>query len=443
MAAKRLRLKQLRGIAGLVLAAPLLAQCTMGDFDSLREIRAPMTVNQQGEPVPVNGQMTGQMTGRMPGQVYEQPLPAAGGANIYSAPVRAAGQAQGESFGSGPVKVALLLPLSGDQGLGAVGMSMANGARLAVDYIAANANIADNITVTLHDTGGSAGQAAQEASAAIGAGASIILGPLRADEVTAVGSVARAAGVPVIAFSNNPDAAGPGVYLLSVLPGGEVRRGLGYAKAQGHRAVAALFPTSAYGQVEQAAFTQAMGGLGLTPQAVNSFGSDAEMQRLVGKLAPRLKSGAIDTLFLPDRASAPRIAAALEAAGVSTQHLLIVGSADWQGDGAILAAPLLDGAVYPAVDPAGLDAIRPAYGARFGGSPHPLTTLAYTATILANTSLLSKATPQYDRGKLTGPAGFNGRDGLFRFHPDGQSDYALVMEKVTPGGAVTVDGAKL
>ena len=44
---------------------------------------------------------------------------------------------------------------------------------------------------------------------------------------------------------------------------------------------------------------------------------------------------------------------------------------------------------------------------------------------------------------LTNPAGFSGRDGVFRLLPNGHSDYALVMKKVAAGGAVVVDGPKL
>ena len=79
----------------------------------------------------------------------------------------------------------------------------------------------------------------------------------------------------------------------------------------------------------------------------------------------------------------------------------------------------------------------------------PRTTItSYTlepvsATILSNASSLSLATPKYDRAQLTLAGGFNGRDGVFRFLQDGRSEYALVIKKVSVGGAQLVDGAKL
>ena len=350
---------------------------------------------------------------------------------------------QGQSFGSGPVQVAMLLPLSGDPSLTPIGTSMRNGAQLAMEFVGSSPSMKDNITLTIKDTGTTAQGAAQAATDAVTNGASLILGPLRSDQVGAVAGVARPAGIPVIAFSNNPGAAQPGVYLLNVLPGSETHRTLGYAKAQGRKAFAGLFPTTSAGQVQQTAFTQTASELGLRVVGLYTFGSQADAQDAVNRLLPLLTSGQVDALFLPDRASAPTIAGLLAQAKVDTADVTIIGSADWNGDPQILAAPALTGAIYPALDDAGYQAILPQYQQRFGGTPHPLVTIAYTAVVLANASTLALATPKYDSALLTSAGGFNGRDGVFRFLSDGRSQYALVIKKVQPGGAVVVDGAKL
>jgi len=361
--------------------------------------------------------------------------------NTAMTPLTPTGPSQ--QFGRGPVQVSLLLPLSGDPGLAAVGQSMANASQLAMAFIEANPNIAENTTITLRDTGGSVAGATAATSAAIAAGAKLILGPLQGDAVMAAGAVARSAGVPLIGFSNNPGAAIPGVYLLSVLPDMEMKRALDAVKAGGRRGVAGAFPGSAFGQAQQAAFRQQAMLAGFAPSAVYTFSSPAEAAQIVAQAKPLIDKGMIDTLFLPDRASAPGFAAALAQAGVSPSDVQIVGSADWQGDTTILATPGLVGAIYPAVDPAGLGAIRADYQARFGTAPHALATLAYTATILANVNTLSLANPPYGAALLTSPTGFNGRDGVFRFRSDGRSDYALAILRVAPGGAVQVEGAKL
>ena len=349
----------------------------------------------------------------------------------------------GESFGSGPVRVALLLPLSGDEALATVGMSMANAARLAMEAIEANPSIPANITVLLKDTGTTSAGATQAASLAAQEGASLILGPLRADQVTAAGAVARAAGIPVIAFSNNTGAAGPGVYLLNVLPETEVRRTLAFAKDRGRRAFAGIFPSTDFGRIQQGAFRQAAADLELNVRAASEFSSEAEAREVVAQLAPLMQQGAIDVLFLPDRATAPSFAVLLEEAGVPPGGIQIVGSADWNGDAAVSSTPYLTGAIYPAVDENGFATLLPEYQTRFGHRPHPFATIGYTAITLANASSLALATPRYDRAQLTVRNGFSGRDGAFRFYADGRSDYALTIKQVTLGGATLLEGPRL
>jgi len=351
--------------------------------------------------------------------------------------------AQGQVVGNGPVRVALLLPLTGDPSLTSVGTSMANGAQLAMDFIAGNAAMHDNITLVIKDTGTSAAGAAQQASQAVQEGASLILGPLRADQVTAAGSAARSAGLTLIGFSNNSGAAQPGVFLLNVLPESEVKRSLGYAKSIGRKAFAGIFPNTDFGRIQQGAFTQAAADLGLRVVATYNFGSEAEARGVVTQIAPTLLAGQVDALFLPDRSTAPSFGVLLEQANVPAGGIQLIGSADWNGDPKILATPYLAGAIYPAVDDAGYRALLPQYQQRFGGTPHPFVTLAFTAVILANVSSLSMGTPRYDRTLLTAPGGFTGRDGVFRFLQDGRSQYALVIKKIGVGGAQVVDGAKI
>lgn len=357
------------------------------------------------------------------------------------APILPAGPVQ--SFGRGPVQVALLLPLSGDPGLAGVGQSLANASRLAISFIEANPNIAENITIGLRDTGGTVAGATAAASAAVTAGAKLILGPLKADEVTAVGAVGRSSGVPVIGFSNNPTAASPGVYLLSVLPDMEMKRTLNWVKLQGRRGIAGAFPATPYGQAQETAFRQQAAIAGFAPNAVYTFSSAEEAQQIVNQAMDQINKGMIDTLFLPDRATAPSFGALLAQAGVTADMLQIVGSADWEGDPTIAASAQLAGAVYPAVDPAGMAAISADYQRQFGTPPHALATIAYTATILANVNTLSMANPPYNPVLMTSAQGFNGRDGVFRFLGNGKAEYALVLKKVAPGGTQIVETAGL
>ena len=359
---------------------------------------------------------------------------------VADTPMTTLPMAPSQSFGNGPVQVALLLPLS-DPNLSGAATALANGARLAMGFIEANPNIAENITVTLRDSGTGAGSASQAASAAVQAGASLILGPLAVDQVMAAGTVAKGAGIPLIGFAGDASAASPGVYLLSVLPEAQMKRSLDYLVGKGQRGFAAAFPATAYGAAQERAFRQAVAAIGLSPAAVYTYGSAAEAQGIVQQALPMLRNGYVDTLFLPDRAVAPDFGALLQQAGIS--GLQVVGSTDWDGDGRLAQMPGLTGAIYPTPDPGGLMAIAGDYQGRFGSPPPQLATLAYTAVILANVKTLSMSNPRYGAAALTTVSGFNGRDGVFRFLANGQSQYGLVIKQMGNGGASVVEGAKL
>ncbi len=347
----------------------------------------------------------------------------------------------GKTLGTGPVRVALLLPLSGDASLSAVGNSMANSAELAIAFVQANPNLGDNITISVKDTGATAAGAAQAATQAVSEGASLILGPLRADQVTAAGQVAKSAGISVIGFSNNSGVASPGVFLLNVLPETEVKRSMAYAQKIGKRAIAGIFPSTDFGRIQEGAFRQAMSELGMNAVAVYNFKTEAEARTVITQVIPLLQSGQIDTLFIPDRATAPSLANLLQEGGIAAGRVQLVGSGDWNGDPSIANTTSLAGAIFPAPDQAGLNALTTEYQAKFGTAPHPFATLAYTATILANAKSLANGTPRYDRGLLASPAGFNGRDGVFRFLPDGRSEFALSIRQVTIGGSSVAEEA--
>jgi branched-chain amino acid transport system substrate-binding protein len=365
-----------------------------------------------------------------------------GGSNAGPTPVMGAGPA--ERFGRGPVTVALILPLSGNPALSQLGTALANASRLAIGFIEANPNIGENITISLRDTGDSAAGATGAASAAIAEGAKLILGPLTAEQVTAAGSVARASGVPVIGFANNGSVAGQGVYVLNVLPETEMKRALTWLMSQGRRGPAGIFPATPYGEALAAAFrTQAI-AVGFNPSAVYTFSDVSEAPSIIGQAKPLVERGMLDALFIPDRTSAPTFASQLIQSGVRPDDVQLVGSADWANDPSLTANPALVGAVFPAVDEVGLNAIRADYQARFGSAPPQMATIAYTATILANVNTLSLATPPYSPQLLTNSSGFAGRDGLFRFNANGRSDYALVIRKIGAGGVVTTaDAAKI
>ena len=110
-----------------------------------------------------------------------------------------------------------MLPLSGRNAV--IGKAMLKAAQLALF------DFADpRFELLPLDTRGTATGAQRAAQNAIGDGARLILGPLLASSVRAVRPMARAANVPVIAFSNDSSVAGGGIYTMGFLPSSQVER---------------------------------------------------------------------------------------------------------------------------------------------------------------------------------------------------------------------------
>src|SRR6478672_6832431 len=131
--------------------------------------------------------------------------------------------------------VAVIVPLSGaDSG---VGQSIANAANLAL----ADTN-EKSLRLSSYDSA-SAGGAAAAARHALADGAGLILGPLLAEDVRAVAPIARQAGVPVIAYSNDEGVAGDGVYVMGFTPAQSVDRVIGFTHGKGMTRYSAMVPT--------------------------------------------------------------------------------------------------------------------------------------------------------------------------------------------------------
>src|SRR4051794_4058517 len=160
--------------------------------------------------------------------------------DLGAGPSTSAPPAASPTIGTGKVKVGLILPLSAGGNAGVAALSMRNAAEMAL----AEFNNPD-LQLLVKDDGGSAPGAQQAAQQVLDEGAELILGPLFAHSVGPVGQLARAKGVPVIAFSTDANVASRGVYLLSFLPESDVDRIVGYAIGEGKKAFAAAVPDNA------------------------------------------------------------------------------------------------------------------------------------------------------------------------------------------------------
>jgi branched-chain amino acid transport system substrate-binding protein len=338
----------------------------------------------------------------------------------------------GTSIGEGRVKVGLILPLSGGGNAAVAAQSMRNAAELAISEFSGA-----DIQILLKDDGGSAPGAQQAAQQAVEEGAEIILGPLFALTVGPVAQVARARGIPVIAFSTDANVAARGVSLLSFLPESDVDRIVGYAAGQGKRSFAALIPDNAYGTVAEAAFKQQVARRGGRVTALERYPFDrGQMQtpvRAVAQAAARA-----DAVFIPDGAdTVGPVVQALNANGMDTKQVQLLGTGLWE-DPQIFNNPQLEGAWYAGPDSNGYRNFFGRYRARYGQDPVRTATLAYDAVALVAALVKTQGKQRFAQEVLTNSSGFTGIDGLFRFRPDGTNQRGLAVLRVTPTGGQIV-----
>ena len=333
-------------------------------------------------------------------------------------------------IGSGPVKIALIAPLTGPHGPSMVGLSLRNAAELAV---AAFDNA--DVTVIVKDDQSSPAGARAAAQAAIAEGAELIVGPLFSANVREVGAIARTAGKPVIGFSTDASVAGRGVYLLSFQVEAYVDRIVDYAAARGKRSMAALIPNTDYGRVAEAAFLAAAARNNVQVMAVERLPSPAAAQKIASLGAQ------IDALFIPEQAEAMAgLSQALVSAGVNGKRVQILGTGVWN-DARVLKLGALQGAWFAAPENVGFAGFAASYRDKYGADPSRIATLAYDAVALSVALARQQGSERFTEQVLQGTSGFSGTDGIFRFRPDGQNERGLAVQMIRDGSTSVISPA--
>jgi branched-chain amino acid transport system substrate-binding protein len=342
----------------------------------------------------------------------------------------ASGPLVGETLGTGPVRVGMILPLTQNGGPSPIGVSMRNAAQLAI-----NDSGSSYITLMVEDDHSSADGATQAAQSELGAGAQLILGPVFANDVRTASAATKSAGRPMIAFSTDVSVAAPGVYLLSFLIQGYVDRILQYAVSSGKKSFGIMAPQNDYGNVAAQRFQDMAGNLN-AQVVVTARYSAGQMATAAQQVAA--VQGQIEALFIPEQADGmPAVAGALGSANVKTKFL---GTGVWN-DARVLKSPQMQGAWFSAPDNSGFDAFAQRYRAKFNSDPARLATLAYDAVTLAAALARNGGPDPFNQAALTNVSGFNGADGVFRFRSDGTNERGLAVMEIGDGAAKVISPA--
>lgn len=364
----------------------------------------------------------------------------------------------------GSTTVALLVPLSGPRA--EIGQALVRGAQVALDGAGAPA-------LDQRDTGGTAEGAAEAARAAIAAGAGVILGPLTSQETAAVAPIANAAGVPVLAFTNDAQRGAPGVWTLGIGPAQQIHRLAGALQAQGKTKLAALVPENEIGRAMADAMVKSAADLGLPEPKIRQYGDAGGIKNLNAMVrdlsdyanrrgpleAQRNAARASGTAEGRKRAAqiarsaippAPFDALLISETGDGLEMLTsLLAYYDIDRPAVRLLAPsaiageggrgMPAGTWYAAPDPAARAAFEQAYSARFGAPPPAIADVAFDAASIARVNIAGAGGTS--AANLARPEGYMGADGLLVLRPDGQVRRGLGIFEVQRGGPQMVEPA--
>ncbi|MFO1069170.1 MAG: penicillin-binding protein activator [Geminicoccaceae bacterium] len=349
----------------------------------------------------------------------------------------------------GPVKIGLLLPLSGDTE--AIGQDMLDAAQLALFEVAG-----DDLVLVPRDSGTSDESAVAAARELLDSGAKLLIGPLFGQATKAVSPLAAQRKVAVLSFSNDASVAGNGTFILGFRPEEQVTRIVDYARRQGLDPVAALAPDDAYGMRAVRAWRAVVSPTGETVAAPadSAFypaeGSDAsEVVRRFTRIDARA-AGSTDgtvaepppfrSLLLPDGGLRLQTVLGLLAYyDVGPANTRFLGTTRWQEDPRLRQEPALQGGWLAGPSPSDVAAFSRYFDSVYGRPAGSLAALAYDATALA--AVLVRDKRRLDPEVLTAPEGFAGKLGLFRLLPSGVSEHGLAVIEFGQGPSRVLDPA--
>ena len=356
-------------------------------------------------------------------------------------------------------RVGLLLPLSGSNA--PLGQAMLRSAQLALDLPGAP-------PLDAQDTGDAPGGAARAAQAAVGGGDGILIGPLTSADTAEASPVARAANVPMLAFTSDLAQAQPGIWVMGVTPEQQVHRLVEAAKADGRTRIAALLPDSALGNAMADALTRACADAGLAPpnlarhsdsmESINStMRGLADFENRRGAIEQKLRDAKesqdpavraqaaalaqtpippppFDALLLADTGTdLQEVISVLSYYDISASQVRIMGPGLWGAFAGKLGP--LEGAWFAAPDAQDRLGFTQRYQAKFGQAPRPLADIPYDAAALARSLAGSGG---YSAQALTRADGFAGVDGVFALMPDGHVRRGLAIFQIQPGGGARI-----
>ena len=370
--------------------------------------------------------------GGLTGSGAQNQLPPATDGSVTNIPTAA----NGEIVGTGTVRVAMLLPITGAGNPAKIAKELRNAAKMAVNDIGP-----ERIQLVIKDTKGQSGTSQDLANEAVREGASLVLGPLLSSNVSAAAGITQPANIPMVAFSTDTNVARRGVYLNSFPPQLDARRVLTYAASKGKKSILAILPEGAYGIVVEAELRRTVAATGGQVVAVGKYSPQGDASAILSSIQTAVQgvaaqAAAADAIYVPYFANiASAVVDAFDSNGVSITGKQILGSGLWYTDRSNKAN--LRGAWFAERNQAEFNAFVNRYRGIYSEEPGFNAGLGYDAVSLAIGLSGAFGTQAFTASNLENLNGFSGVTGLFRFNSQGRPERGLAVYQYT-GGTPTV-----
>lgn len=314
---------------------------------------------------------------------------------------------------AGPIKVALLVPMSGAQK--DLGQSMMVAGQMALQDLRVKA-----IQLLPRDSGETPESAKAAVQAAVNDGAKLILGPIFAEQVKVAG---RASTVPLIGFTTDWTAADGKTFVMGFLPYEQVRRVADFAAERKAMDILVVAPDSPYGR----AVARTAVDYNRLPTKMLIAQQNDTINMMIAKIRPQITPQTA-LLIAYDGVTTRRLVANLAAAQITPKTHLILGTG-LLDDPQLASAREVEGVYFASAPTAQRDRFESRYRSVAGKAPARLASLAYDATALAAVvaSEGGDAANPFPVSEIKDANGFAGVDGIFRFQDNGLVSRGLAI----------------
>lgn len=336
------------------------------------------------------------------------------------------------------VPVALLVPKS-SQSAGALARSLENAAWLAVNDLGEV-----EVDLMVYDTFGTAEGATRAANQAISDGAQVFLGPLFAENASAVGQVAARNGVNVLSFSNNPAIAGGNVFILGNTFQSSADRLTQFAATRGRGNIFIIHADDPAEQLAAASIQRAAERTGARVAGVLSFPlSQQGVVNAVPDISRQYRASGAEAIFVTsgNAGALPFLAELLPENGITRDNAQFIGLQRLDVPSSALSLKGLQGAWFATPSPGLVQQFNNRYAAAYGEQPNAIAGLAYDG-IAAIGALISQGNANALTAQaLMQPAGFAGVNGPFRLLPNGTNQRGLAVAQIQNNQVTVIDPA--